>query len=184
MAYLSILRQCSAPVAGLKRGLQTAPKRYLILTDSIRYLVSACLCGGNCRYDGNGKHNASLVARLGKTNILPVCPEQLGGLPTPRAACRLVGGDGADVLAGHARVVDKNGIDRTEAFLQGARLTLDMALSARVHRCCLKAKSPSCGSGRFMQEKKGATMPPGYRPVLGVTAALLLAHGIEVEEIP
>ncbi|MBC2710893.1 MAG: DUF523 domain-containing protein [Desulfosarcina sp.] len=147
-------------------------------------LVSACLCGQRCRYDGKTKQNQPLMARLGRENILAVCPEQLGGLPTPRPACRLVGGGGADVLAGRARVVDKLGIDRTGAFLRGARLTLEMALSNRVGRCCLKAKSPSCGSGRLMQEKNDGSLPSGYRPVLGVTAALLLAHGIDVEEIP
>jgi len=150
-----------------------------------KYLISACLCGHSCRYDGRTKRNHALVTRLGRANILiPVCPEQLGGLPTPRAACRLVGGDGSDVLAGRARVVDRDGIDRTEAFLQGASATLLVALSNKVHRCCLKAKSPSCGSGRLIQAKNGVAVPRGYRPVLGVTAALLLAHGIEVEEIP
>lgn len=152
--------------------------------DEFKYLVSACLCGHHCRYDGNTKRDASLVRRLGRSHILPVCPEQLGGLSTPRAACHMVGGDGVDVLAGRARVVDKHGIDRTDAFLKGARLTLEMALSNKVDRCCLKAKSPSCGSGCFMQENNSAAIPRGYRAVLGVTAALLLAHGIEVEEIP
>ena len=149
-----------------------------------KYLVSACLCGHVCRYDGKTKLNQSLMMRLDRDGIIPVCPEELGGLPTPRAACRLVGGDGADVLAGRARVVDINRIDRTQAFLEGARLTLDMARSHQVQRCCLKAKSPSCGSGRLIQANKGIAVPNGYRAVLGVTAALLLTHGIEVEEIP
>jgi uncharacterized protein YbbK (DUF523 family) len=146
-------------------------------------LVSACLCGKRCRYDGHTKLNQLLVTRLGMQKILPVCPEQLGGLPTPRPACRLVGGDGADVLAGRARVVDTLGIDRTAAFLQGARLTLEKALTVRVDRCCLKAKSPSCGSGQLLQDYKDDSLPRGYRPVLGVTAALLLSHGMDVEEI-
>jgi uncharacterized protein YbbK (DUF523 family) len=147
-------------------------------------IVSACLCGKRCRYDGHTKLNQPLVTRLGSQRILPLCPEQLGGLPTPRPACRLVGGDGADVLAGCARVVDTSGIDCTAAFLRGARLTLEKALTARVSRCCLKAKSPSCGSGRLLQNGKDGLLPDGYRPVLGVTAALLLSHGIDVEEIP
>ncbi len=147
-------------------------------------LVSACLCGQRCRYDGHTKLNQPLVARLGRQNIIPLCPEQLGGLPTPRPACRLVGGDGEDVLEGRARVVDTLGIDRTAAFLQGARLTLEKALALRVDRCCLKAKSPSCGSGRLLQAGKDGSLPVGYRPVLGVAAALLLSHGIDVEEIP
>lgn len=147
-------------------------------------LVSACLCGKRCRYDGRSRQSQSLLARLAGENVIPVCPEQLGGLPTPRPACSLVGGDGSDVLAGRARVVDRLGIDRTGAFIRGARLTLEMALANRVIRCCLKAKSPSCGSGQLMQQKKDGPLPDRYRPVLGVTAALLTAHGIDVEEIP
>ena len=86
------------------------------------------------------------------------------------------------MIAGRARVVDATGVDRTAAFLKGARLTLEAARKNRIRRCCLKAKSPSCGS---KQLARGAgPLPEGYRPVLGVTAALLLAHGFPVEEIP
>lgn len=147
-------------------------------------LVSACLCGQRCRYDGQTKKNPDLMAVLAGKDMLPVCPEQLGGLPTPRPACRLIGGDGADVLAGRAIVMDHLGVDRTRAFLRGARLTLEMALSYRVDRCYLKAKSPSCGSGYLLHAIKDDPLPSGYRPVLGVAAALLLARGIPVEEIP
>ncbi|BBO69126.1 hypothetical protein DSCA_30560 [Desulfosarcina alkanivorans] len=145
-------------------------------------LVSACLCGQRCRYDGQTKKKQALITQLGRENILPVCPEQLGGLATPRPACRLLGGDGADVLAGCARVVDELGVDRTGAFVKGARLTLEMALSHGVDRCCLKAKSPSCGSGLLMALPPDE-LPDGYRPVLGVAAALLQAHGFHIEEV-
>lgn len=144
-------------------------------------LVSACLCGKRCRYDGNAKENEDLMARLVREETLPLCPEELGGLPTPRPACRLVGGDGADVLAGRARLVDETGVDRTDAFLKGAYRTLELARSNGVYRCCLKAKSPSCGSKQLALQ---GLLPEGYRPVLGVTAALLLANGFTVEEIP
>jgi uncharacterized protein YbbK (DUF523 family) len=143
-------------------------------------LVSACLCGQRCRYDGKTKENKALMTRLGKEDILPVCPEELGGLPTPRPACRLVGGDGADVLAGRARLVDETGVDRTADFLKGAHRTLALARSHGVQHCCLKAKSPSCGSKQLALQ---GVLPEGYRPVLGVTAALLLANGFFVEEI-
>jgi uncharacterized protein YbbK (DUF523 family) len=146
-------------------------------------LVSACLCGQRCRYDGQTKKKQGLILQLGRENILPVCPEQMGGLPTPRPACRLIGGDGSDVLAGRARIVDTMGVDRTGAFVRGARLTLEMALSYGVDRCCLKAKSPSCGSGRLLLAEDHDSLPGGYRPVLGVAAALLQAHGFQIEEI-
>jgi uncharacterized protein YbbK (DUF523 family) len=147
-------------------------------------LVSACLCGQRCRYDGKSKENEPLVSRLGWDQIVPVCPEQLGGLPTPRLPCRLVGGNGEDVLADRARVIDTFDNDHTVAFIRGARLTLETALSRQVDRCCLKAKSPSCGSGCLARQWGEDSLPHGYRPVLGVTAALLMAHGICVEEIP
>jgi uncharacterized protein YbbK (DUF523 family) len=137
-------------------------------------LVSACLCGQRCRYDGQAKENPALMACLAGKDRLAVCPEQLGGLPTPRPACRLIGGDGADVLAGRARVVDRLGVDRTGAFIRGAQSTLEKALRYRVERCYLKAKSPSCGSGRLLQAETADLLPDGYRPVLGVAAALLL----------
>jgi len=144
-------------------------------------LVSACLCGQRCRYDGKTKENKALRVRLDREAILPVCPEELGGLPTPRPACRLVGGDGADVLSGRARLVDETGVDRTAAFIRGALRTLELARSHGVHRCCPTAKSPSRGSKHLAAQ---GVLPNGYRPVLGVTAALLLAHGFTVEEIP
>jgi len=122
------------------------------------------------------------MARLEGQKILAVCPERLGGLPTPRPACRLVGGDGAAVLAGRARLVDANGVDQTIAFVKGAHLTLEAALANRVRQCCLKAKSPSCGSKQLALGD--GPLPQGYRPVLGVTAALLLNNGFFIEEIP
>jgi uncharacterized protein YbbK (DUF523 family) len=144
-------------------------------------LVSACLCGQRCRYDGKTKENRDLMARLGRADILPLCPEALGGLPTPRPACELFGGDGADVLAGRARLVDESGVDRTAAFLEGAYRTLELVRSYGIRHCCLKAKSPSCGSRQLALQ---GALPEGYRPVLGVTAALLLANGFAIEEIP
>jgi len=97
---------------------------------------------------------------------LPVCPEQLGGLPTPREAADISGGDGYDVLAGKARVMTKSGTDLTEAFIRGAQQVLFIALSQNIDRAYLKARSPSCGlSGS-----------------IGVTAALLRLNQINVTE--
>ncbi|MDL2275510.1 DUF523 domain-containing protein, partial [Desulfosarcina sp. OttesenSCG-928-G10] len=93
-------------------------------------LVSACLWGCACRYDGCAKPDPVLMIRLKDQDVLPVCPERLGGLPTPRPACSIAGGDGAAVLAGTARVVDKNSADQTDAFIRGARRTLDLALKS------------------------------------------------------
>lgn len=139
-------------------------------------LISACLLGCECRYDGGHNRVEKIEEWLRKGEAIPVCPEQLGGLPTPRCPAEIVGGDGFDVLDGHAKVITNEGKDVTEAFIHGARQTLHMAQTAGVHMAILKERSPSCGSttiynGMFSKEK---------RPGMGVTAALLSRHGISV----
>lgn len=126
------------------------------------YLVSACLLGLPTRYDGRAKKNETVVKRLADCICVPVCPEQLGGLPTPRTAADLVGGDGNDVLAGSAQVVDANGCDLTERFIHGAEQVLAIAQLLQAEGVFLKARSPSCGL-------KGRT---------GVLAALLQKNGL------
>lgn len=98
---------------------------------------------------------------------IPVCPEQLGGLPTPRTAADLAGGDGYEVLAGRARVLTRNGLDVTENYILGARQVLAIARQQPVAGVILKARSPSCG----------------LSPDIGVTAALLQAEGYAVTEM-
>jgi uncharacterized protein YbbK (DUF523 family) len=130
-------------------------------------LVSACLVGLCTRYDGKIKTNPHCLTQIAASAWIPVCPEQLGGLPTPREAADIVGGDGRDVLAGTARVVSKSGIDCTAAFVRGAEQVLQIARLQNISRAVLKARSPSCAvSGK-----------------IGVTAALLQSAGIEVEEL-
>ena len=96
-----------------------------------------------------------------------MCPEQLGGLPTPRIAADLVGGDGHDVLAGRAQVVTKNGRDVTKNFILGAKQVLEIARQQKIAKVYLKARSPSCG----------------LTPQIGVTAALLQAEGYTLVEM-
>jgi len=105
--------------------------------------VSACLFGYNCRYNGKNKKNLALVARLESEEILPICPEQMGGLPTPRDPSNLLGGDGFGVLDGKARVVNIYGIDNTRAFINGAYAALAQIKAHNIIRCFLKDKSPS-----------------------------------------
>jgi len=100
-----------------------------------------------------------------------VCPEQAAGLPTPRDPCALVGGDGHAVLEGRARVVDAGGVDRTDAFVVGARRALAAAGKAGV--AILKARSPSCGRGRVAVDGRIVAGD-------GVFAALLLRAGVDV----
>jgi uncharacterized protein YbbK (DUF523 family) len=91
------------------------------------YLASACLTGLKTRYDGKIIQSAACKKAVEGAVCIPVCPEQLGGLPTPRVAADLVGGDGHDVLAGHARVITRDGLDVTGNFILGARQVLEIA---------------------------------------------------------
>lgn len=134
-------------------------------------LVSACLLGRRCRFDGRDKLDPQLAAMLGGRPTLAVCPEELGGLGTPRRACQLAGGLGDEVLDRAARVIDSNGHDRSEAFVAGAETALREGLKAGVSAAILKDHSPSCGTGSVWRE--GALVPGR-----GVFAALLERHGI------
>ena len=128
------------------------------------YLASACLTGLKTRYDGRIITITACRKAVAGGIYIPVCPEQLGGLPTPRTAADLVGGDGHDVLAGRARVLDRTGKDVTENFILGARQVLAIAREQDIAKVILKARSPSCG----------------LVPKLGVTAALLQEQGYEI----
>lgn len=105
-----------------------------------------------------------------------VCPEEDGGLGTPRPAAEIVGGDGHDVIEGRARVVTKAGDDVTDAYLAGARRALEAAQETGVTRAILKSRSPSCGRGLIYDGSFSRSLQVGD----GVTAALLASHGIEI----
>ncbi len=139
------------------------------------YLVSACLLGLRTRFDGESRlpQDAPLVPL---EKLIPVCPEQLGGLPTPRPPAEIQGGRGEDVLTGKAVVIDSQGENVTRAFLQGARETLYLALLYEVKGAFLKNGSSSCGCYRICDGSFQGVERPGS----GVTAALLRAYGITV----
>jgi len=138
-------------------------------------LISACLIGKNCRYDGGGFDRYPELARLVEEGkAVPVCPEQLGGLPTPRPPAELQGGDGRDVLAGAARITRQDGQDVTDAFLAGARATVEIARRCGATAAILKARSPSCGAEQVYDGSFSGALKPG----MGLTAAMLEAEGI------
>ena len=85
-----------------------------------RVLISACLLGKKCRHNGRDSKSEDVMKRFEGEELIPVCPEQLGGLSTPRPPAEIVGGDGADVLDGSAAVITVDGEDRTREFLHGA----------------------------------------------------------------
>lgn len=131
-------------------------------------LISACLLGINTRYNGIPRRDERAVEFLRREGLtpVPVCPEQLGGLPTPRPACRFTDGDGAAVLDGTGCLRDESGTDVAAPFLRGAAEVLKIAREVGCRSALLKERSPSCGV-RFVY--RGSTLVPGQ----GVTSALL-----------
>lgn len=131
-----------------------------------KILVSACLLGLCCRYDGASKPNQELLACLKNHVFIPVCPEQLGGLATPRVPSEIQG----------ETVVTKTGIDVTEQYERGAAQVQKLARLYDCKKAVLKAKSPSCGKGQIYDGTFSGTLTEGN----GITARLLLSNGITV----
>ena len=145
-------------------------------------LVSACLAGRACRYDGAADPDDEVTRLVAEGRAVLVCPEEDGGLSTPRPPAEIVGGDGHDVLAGRARVVTRSGVDVTEQYVRGAHSALDAATAAGARDAVLKARSPSCGKGCVYDGTFSRNLTRGD----GVTVALLESDGIRVrtEEDP
>lgn len=132
----------------------------------MRILVSACLLGINCRYCGGGCECESVAALRERHELIPVCPEQLGGLPTPRAPHEIIKG----------RAVGADGKDNTEAYELGARETLRLFRLLRCDAAVMKERSPSCGSSIIYDGTFSGRRIRG----MGVTARLLEENGIRV----
>lgn len=134
----------------------------------MKVLVSACLLGVNCRYNGVPVEDVAVTELLKREDItlIPVCPEQLGGLSTPRKPSERKG----DL------VVSSEGEDRTGAFTRGAEETLRIAKLYGCEVAILKERSPSCGSNRVYDGSFTGTVVPGE----GVTAELLRRNGVTV----
>ena len=129
-------------------------------------LISACLMGIECRYDGCGQALPELDALMTLCQLIPVCPEQLGGLPTPRTPSERRCG----------RVVTRDGADVTDAFRRGAAQACRIARLYGVRLALLKARSPSCGHGEIYDGSFTGRRVPGS----GVTAEALAAMGVAV----
>ncbi|OGQ51101.1 MAG: hypothetical protein A3J24_11505 [Deltaproteobacteria bacterium RIFCSPLOWO2_02_FULL_53_8] len=142
--------------------------------DKPHVIVSACLLGIKTRYDGTDARSEDTIARLTDRIIIPVCPEQLGGLPTPRPRASIQDSDGSKVLSGKSRVINANGSDVTNQFISGAEAALHIARLTGATQAFLKEKSPSCGVKHI---KQNDSIIDGS----GVTAALLKEAGIKVE---
>lgn len=131
-----------------------------------KLLISACLLGRNCKYNGGNNYTPLTEALRERYELVPVCPECLGGLPIPHEPSERVGD----------RVLSRSGEDVTAAFRRGADRTLEAARRCGARRAVLKERSPSCGCGAIYDGTFTGTVVPGD----GLTAELLLAAGIEV----
>lgn len=134
---------------------------------SPRYVISACLCGEATRYDGRVKPaDPQLCALVERGEAVLVCPECMGGLPTPRPPAEICG----------ERVINTEGVDVTAQYHRGAELTLEICREHGIAKAILKQNSPSCGSCAVYDGTFSRTLVSGR----GITAALLEEHGITV----
>lgn len=132
----------------------------------MKILISACLLGESCRYDGKSKCDENINAQKNNYEFLPVCPECLGGLGIPRDPSEIIGN----------RVVSENGKDVTENYATGARKTLEIAVENDIKIAILKERSPSCGYGKIYDGTFTGKLTDGN----GITAQLLSDNGIVV----
>jgi uncharacterized protein YbbK (DUF523 family) len=139
-------------------------------------LVSACLLGVNCNFEGKNWLKPELLEEFKKGNLFPVCPEVLGGLTVPRVPSEIQNGTGADVLEGKAKVANMEGVDVTKEFVNGAQAVLRTAKSVGASEALLIERSPSCGCGKIFDGSFSDRFVDGD----GVTAALLKKNGIKV----
>ena len=133
----------------------------------MRILCSACLLGARCRYDGQGKPTQRVIELLKNHEMIPVCPEQLGGLPTPRPPCE---------MQEDGRVRNKQGDDQSTEFMRGAEEALMLLRLTGCEAALLKARSPSCGKGMIYDGSFSGALKPGN----GVFTQKLVNEGIPV----
>lgn len=138
-------------------------------------LVSSCLLGLNTRYDGSHNHSQKVIDFLAANHYMPIpiCPEQLAGMTTPRPKCWFSHGDGVAVISGNGKLCNETGQDVTGAFIDGAQECLKIAKLTHSKLAILQQRSPSCGSLTIHLNQKLVTG-------VGVTSALLHKNGVQV----
>lgn len=131
-----------------------------------KILVSACLLGENCKYNGGNNRCEEVLTFVKDKEVIAICPEVMGGLSTPRIPCEIIGD----------KVLNKEGEDKTFEYEKGAKIALDLALQNDVKIAVLKAKSPSCGVAKIYDGTFSSTLVDGD----GICVRLLKKHGIIV----
>lgn len=138
-----------------------------------KILVSACLCGINCKYNGCNNYNEEIFKLVKEGNAIPICPEVLGGLPTPRVPSEI------KIINGKKRVINKEGIDVTSNFLKGALEVLVLAKRLNINKCILMSRSPSCGVGKIYDGTFTKKLIDGN----GILSGMLIDSNIEVIDV-
>ncbi len=141
-----------------------------------KILVSACLIGKKCAYDGKARTSGSVKELSERFGRVAVCPEMEGGLGCPREIHEIVDGTGEDVFEGRARVISRSGKDRTAEFTQGAKAALKASKKNSISVAIMKSHSPSCGKHKIHSGNFDGELRDGP----GVTTALLMRNGVKV----
>ena len=139
----------------------------------MKIMVSACLLGENCKYNGGNNRNPELLHLLSGHEVIPVCPEVLGGLSTPRVPAEIVNGV----------VINREGVSVDDAFRLGAKKAIEMARQEKPDLIILQSRSPSCGVKEIYDGTFSGKLIPGY----GVFAEMALQAGfrvIDAEDVP
>jgi uncharacterized protein YbbK (DUF523 family) len=131
---------------------------------ALEFMASACLAGVKCRYNGKDKKDKNIYLRVKRGQVLPLCPEQLGGLPTPRKASQVI------IKQGRKAVISSASEDLTRFFLRGANLSSRIGKRFKINSAFLKKGSPSCGFSLKNRENK----------IAGVTSTLFNEQGIKI----
>ncbi|MBD7910088.1 DUF523 domain-containing protein [Clostridium cibarium] len=141
------------------------------------YLISACLCGVNCKYSGKNNLNKDCVKLLEQGEAILICPEQLGGLTTPRKPAEIIGGTARSIVEdGIGKVVTSEGEDVTESFIKGAEETIKIAKTSGTIAAILKEGSPSCGCNYIYDGSFCGSKIAGE----GITAYILKRSGVDI----
>ncbi len=135
-----------------------------------RYIVSKCLLGYNCKYNGGNNKNEKVKSFCEGNEITLICPECFGGLPIPREPSEI------RMMDGEKKVFSSSGKDVTEAFIAGARESLNIAREFNAELCILKESSPSCGANKIYDGTFSGNKIPG----MGIAAELLAESGFKV----
>ena len=139
-------------------------------------LVSACLAGTKCRYNGQECTSNVILELKNKGKVLEVCPEVAAGFSIPRVPCEILGGVGEDVLRGQAIVVNSLGDDITQKIIKGSKQGLEKAIANNIKLAIMKSKSVCCGAGKIYDGTFSNRLIPGD----GILTSLLKQQGIKV----